>query len=330
MRFLLKSLLSAGLALFLGAGIAFTYGAYVFFKPMGGTQDRLVYIPFGTNVPNITAQLYQEGFISNKNIFDLGLRITGKAPKLKAGEYSIPAGASMKQVKDIIVSGRTYQRYITIAEGLSSYQIVQRLNENPFMKDKIETLPREGTLLPETYDYTRGQSRKILIRRMQQKMRDTLEDAWAKRAPNLPIKTKDEALVLASIIEKETAIARERRRVAGVFTNRLRKGMRLQTDPTVIYAINKGKHEENGKGPLGRRLLYRDLEVDDPYNTYRYAGLPPGPIANPGKASIEAALDPEKHDYIYFVADGTGGHIFAKTLAEHNRNVANWRKIRGN
>jgi len=166
------------------------------------------------------------------------------------------------------------------------------------------------------------------LARMQADMRETLDAAWGARVEGLPFNTKEEALVLASIIEKETAVADERRKVAGVFVNRLKRGIALQTDPTVIYAITKGKHKNDGKGPLGRRLLRKDLQYDSPYNTYKYPGLPPGPIANPGKASIEAALNPEVHDYIFFVADGTGGHAFGKTLAEHNRNVAKWRKIR--
>ena len=159
-------------------------------------------------------------------------------------------------------------------------------------------------------------------------MTKTLDELWEGRAANLPVKTKEEALILASVIEKETGVPSERGRVAGVFVNRLKRGIALQTDPTVIYAITKGKIQDEGKGPLGRRLLSKDLQIDSPYNTYKNRGLPPGPIANPGRDSIAAALNPEVHEYIFFVADGTGGHVFAKTLAEHNRNVANWRKVR--
>ena len=158
--------------------------------------------------------------------------------------------------------------------------------------------------------------------------RAKIDELWEGRAPGLPVNTKEEAIILASIIEKETGVPEERRRVAGVFVNRLKQGIALQTDPTVIYAITKGKMDDKGMGPLGRRLLSKDLQIDSPYNTYKYPGLPPGPIANPGRASIEAALNPEAHEFIYFVADGSGGHIFAATLAEHNQNVANWRKIR--
>jgi UPF0755 protein len=167
-----------------------------------------------------------------------------------------------------------------------------------------------------------------VINRMQASMTKTIDELWEQRSSTLPFTTKEEAIVLASIVEKETGHPEERERVAGVFINRLRKGMALQTDPTVIYAITKGEHKNEGKGPLGRRLLLKDLEIDSPYNTYKNPGLPPGPIANPGRASIKATLNPEEHDYIYFVADGTGGHIFSRTLDEHNRNVREWRKIR--
>jgi len=178
--------------------------------------------------------------------------------------------------------------------------------------------------------FTTGETRQDKINQMQKAMTETIDALWEKRNPNLPFKTKDEALILASIIEKETSVADERKKVAGVFVNRLRKNMLLQTDPTVIYAITKGKIQEEGKGPLGRRLLRKDLKIDSPYNTYKYAGLPPGPIANPGRAAIEAALNPARHDYIFFVADGTGGHAFGKTLKEHNQNVQKWRAIRKN
>jgi UPF0755 protein len=186
----------------------------------------------------------------------------------------------------------------------------------------------QGSLLPETYHYVYGDTRIDMVQRMQKAMTSTLDELWEKRRMDTPITTKEQALILASIVEKETGVAGERPLVASVFVNRLRKGMLLQTDPTVIYAMNKGVNKNDGLGPLGRRLLSKDLEIDSPYNTYKNAGLPPGPIANPGADSIAAVLDPEKNDYFYFVADGKGGHIFSKTLAEHNANVAKWRKIR--
>jgi UPF0755 protein len=188
--------------------------------------------------------------------------------------------------------------------------------------DMPEAPPGEGELLPETYMFARGTTRTEIIERMRSDMAALLAELWESRQEGLPLESPEEALILASIIEKETAVPDEYGLVAGVFVNRLRRGMLLQTDPTVIYAITRGE------GPLGRQLLRRDLEVDDPYNTYRYPGLPPGPIANPGRGALEAALDPAETDYLYFVADGTGGHAFARTLDEHNRNAARWRRIR--
>jgi UPF0755 protein len=198
-----------------------------------------------------------------------------------------------------------------------------KLNQIP-----LQTPPAEGSLLPDTYSYTRAESNEDVISRMQKAMTSTIDELWDKRIPGLPFADKNEAMTLASIVEKETGKPEERARIAGVFINRLKAGMPLQTDPTVIYALTGGKPENEGQGPLGRRLLTKDLEIDSPYNTYKYPGLPPGPIANPGRAAIEATLNPEVNDFIYFVADGTGGHIFAKTLSEHNDNVAKWRQIR--
>ena len=183
-------------------------------------------------------------------------------------------------------------------------------------------------MLPETYNYTKAESRADILQRMRSAQQAAIDELWPKRAANLPFDTPEDALILASIVEKETGVGGERARIAGVFVNRLRIGMALQTDPTVIYALTMGKHKNDGQGPLGRRLLSKDLKVDSPYNTYRYPGLPPTPIANPGRAAIEATLNPEENDYFYFVADGTGGHVFSKILDEHNANAAKWRKIR--
>ena len=195
---------------------------------------------------------------------------------------------------------------------------------------QIEDIPEEGTLLPETYHYTKNGSRPNIINQMSKAMTEALDILWPQREEGLPFQTKEDAIILASIVEKETGIGLERARVAGVFVNRLRLGMKLQSDPTVIYAITQGRIKNEGRGPLGRRLLKKDLAIQSPYNTYERTGLPPGPIANPGYASIQAVLHPEAHDFLYFVADGDGGHAFAKTLSEHNRNVSKWRKIRNN
>ena len=308
-----------------------SWWAYQKFNMPNAVENPVtIIVPRGANIGGVADILFREGLIDLSIIFTYGGRLTEQAHKIKAGEYEIQPRLSMKQILDVLEEGKTVQRNVTVREGLTSYEIVQLLKG---VKDLVQTdveIPAEGTLLAETYSYSKEDNNADIIRRMEKALSDTLDELWDKRTPDLPLKTKEEALVLASIIEKETAIGMERRKVAGVFINRLRKGMLLQTDPTVIYALTKGKPKNEGKGPLGRRLLFKDLKVDSPYNTYLYAGLPPTPIANAGRASIEAALNPEEHRYIYFVADGSGGHAFAKTLSEHNNNVARWRKIRKN
>lgn len=300
------------------------------FKKSGPLAEPiLVQIPRGAHIGGVTDMLKFKGVISSYEIFKNIAKLNGKAEDIKAGEYQFQPFVSMAEVLEQITKGKTFNRSITFREGLTVYEVGMLLSKQKDLKQvQMKLPPPEGYLLPETYSYSKGDTTVDIINRMAQALEDTLNAAWEKRVDGLPFDTKEEALVLASIIEKETSVPSERRRVAGVFVNRLRKGMLLQTDPTVIYALNNGQHENEGKGPLGRRLLRKDLKVDSPYNTYLYPGLPPTPIANAGKASIEAAVNPEEHDYIYFVADGTGGHIFSKTLAEHNRAVAKWRKIR--
>lgn len=290
-------------------------------------ENTLMFVEPGSSVAKIARDLEAQGFIGDAFVFEIGARyMQMRYPArggLKAGEYLMPVAASARDVLRILQMGKTHQRRITIPEGLMAVEIVALVNSADGMAGEITETPPEGSLLPETYHYTRGTKRADIISRMQKSMQAALAELWEKRAEGLPVATPEEAVILASVVEKETAIAAERPRVAGVFVNRLRIGMKLQTDPTVIYAITEGKTR------LGRALLRRDLEeVDSPYNTYRYAGLPPGPIANPGYQSLAAALNPETHDYIYFVADGTGGHAFAATLAEHNRNVQRWRQLR--
>ncbi len=301
-----------------------------FNEPNSLDQPVTINISRGANIGGVADSLSYENVIDYSpiymTIFKIGAKITGQDRKIKAGEYKIPPKISMKQILDLLEEGKTIQRNITIREGLTSYEVLNLLSEK-FIDTDMD-IPAEGSLLPETYSYSKDDNAENIINRMSISMTNTIDELWNKRDPNLPIKTKEEAIILASIIEKETSKPSERKKVAGVFINRLRKGMLLQTDPTVIYAINMGKNQNNGKGPLGRRLLKKDLKFNSPYNTYLYAGLPPTPIANPGRASIEAALSPEDHKYIYFVADGTGGHAFAKTLREHNNNVARWRKLK--
>ncbi len=314
------------IALVAGGG---AYYAHSQFNQPGPLQQATLFtINRGAHIGAVASDLKNSGIITNPLIFKYMGKITGQAEKIKAGEYELAAYISMKDILDKLEKGEIFTRQVTIREGLTNYEIGRLLLRQKDLKiEGVEKYP-EGHLLPETYSYERGDSNADIIARMASAMDRVLDEAWESREKGIPIKTKEEALVLASIIEKETAVASERKRVAGVFINRLRKGIALQSDPTVIYALTEGRPEDEGKGPLGRRLLRKDLEIDSPYNTYKYAGLPPTPIANPGKDSIEAALNPEEHQYIYFVADGTGGHAFAKTLAEHNSNVAKWRKIR--
>ena len=347
----LLALMSLGLTLgIIVAGGTFYWAAQEFKKPGPLQSPALITIQRGASTARIAQTLLNHGAINTNGtyIFQYAARMLGTAPHLKAGEYKLAPYMSIEEITDLLQSGKVYQRAITIPEGLTSYEIVNLLSQTEDLKgEQITTIPDEGTLLPETYNYSAAETRTDILARLQEEMKNTIfelcksnteRDALTDHSPDknatnpqekgLPFSSCQEALTLASIVEKETGKPEERRRVAGVFINRLRRGMPLQTDPTVIYAITQGKHQNNGKGPLGRRLLKKDLKFDSPYNTYLYPGLPPGPIANPGRAAIAATLNPEEHDYIYFVADGTGGHAFAKTLKEHNRNVAKWRKFR--
>ena len=284
-------------------------------------EDRIHIVPSGAGVNRIAADLQETGVISNSLLFRLYVRYRNADMKLRAGEYEFRSGASMAQILDLLISGRMVLHRVTVPEGLTSHEATVLLNAAGPMTGTAE-IPPEGSILPETYSFTRDEDRSEILAHMREAMTQTLTELWAGRADDLPIKTPEEAVILASIVEKETGIADERPRVAAVFVNRLRKRMRLQSDPTVIYVLS------DGRGRLDRELLLKDLEIDSPYNTYRVAGLPPGPICNPGRASLAAVLNPIESKELYFVADGTGGHVFAETLAEHERNVRNWRKIR--
>ena len=275
----------------------------------------------GASLASASAALEEEGVITNASIFRIGARYKDAATALKAGEYEIPPAASMEEVLDIIVSGKAIQYRVTVAEALTSWEVVQLLNANDLLTGEIEEIPAEGSLAPDTYFFGREEDRNAVIRRMQTAQARILDQAWEARAPGLPLDTKEEALTLASIVEKETGVAGERDIVAGVFINRLNKRWRLQSDPTIIYGLT------NGQGPLGRGIRRSEIDKPTPYNTYVIDRLPPGPIANPGKDAIEAVLNPAETEAMYFVADGTGGHAFAVTLREHERNVAAWRKI---
>jgi UPF0755 protein len=284
-------------------------------------RDRSVVIQPRKGLREIADTLKNEGVIDQTLPFIAGAKIFGVGDELKAGEYQFEAHSSMAKVLQTIVEGRSIQYTVTIPEGLTSQQIVQRLLDSPVLTGSIAAVPPEGTLLPETYKVTRGWTREQILQRMSAAHKRLVDEIWAKRAPDLPVKTPEEFITLASIVEKETGKADERARVAGVFVNRLKKRMRLQSDPTIVYGLM------GGKGPLGRPLLKVEMDEPNPYNTYQIDGLPPGPIANPGRASLEATAHPMKTNDLYFVADGTGGHVFAETLEEHSKNVARWRGV---
>ncbi len=284
-------------------------------------DETVVVIPAGSSVRAIAERLEAAGVIDNALLFRLGARFERAHQALRAGEYAFPPAVSASDVVAILRAGRTVARPVTVPEGLTVKQVAAVLAATPGLNGEIESLPPEGSLLPETYHVSFGDSRAAVIRRMQQAMDVALAEAWADRAPDLPLASPEEALVLASIVQKEAGSDDEAPRIAGVFVNRLRRGMPLQADPTVLYAVS------DGLGRLDRPLTSDDLKLDSPYNTYRVGGLPPGPIANPGRVALAAATRPAETDALYFVADGTGGHAFAKTLQEHNRNVARWRKL---
>lgn len=320
--FLLTLAIIAGV----GAGL---WGLNEFRKPGPLAETRYVIVEKGTGMNGIAARLESEGAIASGMVFKIAARVKNQHTQLKAGEYEIAPQSSMAAILDKIVKGEVYDRKLTFREGLTSWQIVQMLNNATELSgEALTSIPEEGSLLPETYHYMKTDTRQNVIEQMQAAMKKAQDDLWPTRVPDLPVVNMSEVMVLASIVEKETGVPDERRKVAGVFINRLKRGMPLQSDPTAIYALTKGEIKDDGMGPLGRRLLRKDLEIDSPYNTYKYPGLPPGPICNPGRESIAAVLNPETHNYVYFVADGTGGHVFAETLAEHESNVAKWRKIR--
>ncbi len=289
-------------------------------RPGPLAAETVVLLRPGMSVQKIAATLDEAGALREPKLFVAVARVHGVAGDLKAGEYALPAGVSIVDLLRLLVEGRSILYPFTAAEGLTTAQILRLIAANPVLEGEVTLAPAEGTLLPETYKFSRGQTRDGMIEQMMEAQRAVLDALWDDRATELPISTREEAIILASIIEKETAIASERDLIAGVFINRLRRGMRLETDPTVIYGLTGGE-------PLGRGLRLSELRKETPYNTYIIKGLPPTPIANPGRAAIAAALRPAETDAIFFVADGTGGHAFAATLAEHNRNVARWRRI---
>jgi len=283
-------------------------------------SETVVLIKSGSGLHGVAEALADAGVVLKPGIFQIGVRLHGETSELKAGEYAIPSHASMFDIMNILIAGHSIEHKLTVAEGLTSQMAYDLVKADPVLVGDSGPLPSEGALLPETYVFTRGATRGDIVGQMEKAQAALVDRLWAQRAANLPIKTKEEAVILASIVEKESAIPEERRHVASVFVNRLRLGMKLQSDPTIIYGITKGY-------PLGRRIRQSEIEGVTPYNTYAIAGLPEGPICNPGKDSIEAVLNPADSKDLYFVADGTGGHVFAATVEEQAKNVAKWRRI---
>jgi UPF0755 protein len=331
----------------IGAGAAVLVGRMQFNRPGAFDQERTVTIDAGTNTSGIAEVLQRNGVISNKWLFVIAAWLSRQDSAFKAGDYLIPAHASMREIMEAMVSGKGSKPYqITIPEGLTSTQVVACMMADTMLADgetaglnqsqiarcrtaaanligEVSEIPPEGSILPDTYNFSRGDTRENVLNRMRRERDKAATDIWARRASDLPIKTIDEMAVLASIVEKETSLADERSRVAAVFINRLRLNMKLQSDPTVIFGLfgSKGK-------PPGFALRRSHLSSQNPFNTYVIAGLPPSPIANPGRASMEAVANPSRTRDLFFVADGTGGHVFAETYEDHLKNVARWREIR--
>jgi len=302
-------------------GAATVIGKQRFEQPGPLPEDKVVNIPRELGIRQIADLLEREGVIDQPIVFIGGVIAMRAHSGLKHGEYQFTKHASLRDVVDTIVEGRVVQHTFTVPEGLTSEQIVARLIESDSLAGNIREIPREGTLLPDTYKFTRGMTREQIIQRMQQSQKRIVQEVWERRMTDLPVKTPEQLITLASIIEKETGRPDERTRVAAVFVNRLKNKMRLQSDPTIIYGL------VGGKGSLGRAITRSDIDQSTPYNTYAIDGLPPGPIGNPGRASLEAAANPARTKELYFVADGTGGHAFAETYDQHQKNVARLRVI---
>jgi UPF0755 protein len=303
------------------AGVALFVGKERFEEPGPLPQDRIVNIPRGSGMRDIADVLTQQGVIDQPWVFIGGVLMLKAREDLKAGEYQFKAHASLRDVVATMVEGRVIEHQVSVPEGLTSGQIVARLQDDNVLTGDVKEVPREGSLLPDTYNFTRGVTREQLIQRMQLAQQRVVGEIWGRRSPDLPLQTPDQLVILASLIEKETGKPEERTRVAAVFVNRLKQKMRLQSDPTIIYGL------VGGKGTLGRPITKSEIDQPTPYNTYLIDGLPPGPISNPGRASLEAAANPARTRELYFVADGTGGHAFAETYEQHQKNVARLRLI---
>jgi len=316
-----NAVISAFVLVALAAGIALFFGKQRFEAAGPLPADRVVNVPRGSGMRDIADILSREGVIDQPWLFIGGVLVLKAREDLKAGEYEFKAHSSMRDVVATIVEGKVVAHLVSIPEGLTSEQIVARLLQDNVLAGDIKQIPREGSLLPDTYNFARGITREQMVQRMQQAQQRLLHEIWEHRAPDLPLKTPDQLVVLASLVEKETGKPEERTRVAAVFVNRLKQRMKLQSDPTIIYGL------VGGKGTLGRPIMKSEIEQPTPYNTYIIDGLPPGPIANPGRASLEATANPARTRELYFVADGTGGHAFAETYEQHQKNVTRLRSI---
>jgi UPF0755 protein len=308
----------------LGAGllVALALALFLYFgpgpaAPLGASTT--VVLRSGAGVPEIAADLARAGVIGSDTLFILAAEATGAAHRLKAGEYDFGSRAPLAEVISAIAAGRVVRHFVTIPEGVTSQAVMETLMREDFLTG-VAPAPPEGAVLPETYEARRGDERSAVLRRMMEARDRVLADLWAHRRADLPYRTPEDAVILASIVEKETAKPDERQRIAAVFVNRLQQHMRLESDPTVIYGLTGGR-------PLGHPIRASELQSPTPYNTYRIDGLPPTPIGNPGEASLAAVLDPPHTAELYFVADGTGGHVFSTTLAEHQQHVAQWRAV---
>jgi UPF0755 protein len=304
-----------------GMGVGLFIGKQRFDAPGPLANEKIVNVLPRSGIRDIADQLEREGVINQPYVFMGGVLALRAGSELKYGEYQFPKQASQRQVLNILIENRVVQHPITIPEGLTSEQIVQRLLENSVLTGNIKEIPREGSLLPDTYHFTRGAQRERVIALMQQAQQRVLKDVWEYRQPDLPLRAPEQLVILASIIEKETSRPDERTRVASVFVNRLKQRMKLQSDPTIIYGL------VGGKATLGRPIMRSEIEQPTPYNTYVIEGLPPAPIANPGRASLEAAAKPARTKELFFVADGTGGHVFSENYEQHQKNVMRLRVI---
>ena len=317
-----NAIITIVLVLMIGVGLTYYYGKQIIDAPGPLQEDKMVNIPSRAGMADIAEVLQREGVIDSNRWSFIGAVFAMKARSdLKPGEYNFQKNASLREVIATIVEGKVVQHAITVPEGLTSEQIVARLSENDIFSGAVREIPREGTLLPETYKFPRGTTREQVIQRMQQAQKRLVAEIWEHRSTDIPIKTPEQLVTLASIVEKETGKADERSRVAAVFTNRLRQRIKLQSDPTIIYGL------VGGKGTLGRPIKRSEIGQPSPYNTYVIEGLPPGPISNPGRASLEAAANPARTRDLYFVADGTGGHAFTETYDQHQKNVARLRAM---